>query len=210
MIPWYPFASAVRHYHFSSCNQIIHYLFQCQLFLIARKVLLDSIISLLPTYIQLNCCYMVIQNLQLKLNNLIFENVYTYISNPQNAWTIDLRPCVLKQLLYYYYFSFLPFTFTSIFFYRSTYVGSTWSLGFFIPATTANDLRLLKISILDIIHYIIFFILILEKEPVFPFLMFNAIQGNYWYHFYNVFGMTRSLTGDWIRDLPHSKPALYH
>ena len=22
--------------------------------------------------------------------------------------------------------------------------------------------------------------------------------------------MTRSLTGDWIRDLPHSKPALYH
>ena len=28
-------------------------------------------------------------------------------------------------------------------------------------------------------------ILILEKEPVFPFLMFSAKQGNYWYHFYN-------------------------
>ena len=27
--------------------------------------------------------------------------------------------------------------------------------------------------------------------------------------FYNVFGMTRSLTGDWTQDLPHSKPALY-
>jgi len=26
--------------------------------------------------------------------------------------------------------------------------------------------------------------------------MFSAKQGNYWYHFYNVFGMTRSLTGD--------------
>ena len=25
--------------------------------------------------------------------------------------------------------------------------------------------------------------------------MFSAKQGNYWYHFYNVFGMTRSLTG---------------
>ena len=49
----------------------------------------------------------------------------------------------------------------------------------------------------------IFNILILEKEPVFPFLMLSAKQGNYWYHFYNVFGMTRSLTGDWTRDLPH-------
>ena len=25
--------------------------------------------------------------------------------------------------------------------------------------------------------------------------MLSAKQGNYWYHFYNVFGMTRSLTG---------------
>ena len=41
--------------------------------------------------------------------------------------------------------------------------------------------------------------------------MFSAKQGNFnWYHFYNVFGMTRSLTGDWTRDLPHSMPALYH
>jgi len=24
---------------------------------------------------------------------------------------------------------------------------------------------------------------------VFPFLMFSAKQGNYWYHFYNVFGI---------------------
>ena len=41
-------------------------------------------------------------------------------------------------------------------------------------------------------------ILFLHKEPVFPFLMLIAKQGNYWYHFYNVFGMTRSLTGDGI------------
>jgi len=32
----------------------------------------------------------------------------------------------------------------------------------------------------------------------------SAKQGNYWYHFYNVFGMMRSLTGDWTLDLPHS------
>ena len=44
-----------------------------------------------------------------------------------------------------------------------------------------------------------FLILILEKEPVFPFSMLSAKQGNSWYHFYFVFGMTRSLTGDWTR-----------
>ena len=51
-------------------------------------------------------------------------------------------------------------------------------------------------SIPDLIHYIYFPILILEKEPVFPFLMLRAKQGKYWYHFYNVFGMMLSLTGD--------------
>ena len=40
--------------------------------------------------------------------------------------------------------------------------------------------------------------------------MLSAKQGNDWYHFYNVFGMMRSLSVDWTQDLPHSKPALYH
>ena len=31
------------------------------------------------------------------------------------------------------------------FFYHSTFVGSAWSFGFFIPATTVNDLRLRRI-----------------------------------------------------------------
>ena len=31
--------------------------------------------------------------------------------------------------------------------------------------------------------------IILQKEPAVPFLMLSAKQGNYWYHFYNVFGM---------------------
>jgi len=34
-------------------------------------------------------------------------------------------------------------------------------------------------SIPDLNHYIYFPILILEKEPVFPFSMFSAKQGNY-------------------------------
>ena len=76
------------------------------------------------------------------------------------------------------------------------FVGSAWSFGFFIPTTTANDLRLRRIFYPRFypLHY--FLILILEKEPVFPFSMLSAKQGNYGYHFYNVFGMTRSLTGD--------------
>ena len=56
------------------------------------------------------------------------------------------------------------------------------------------------------LHY--FLILFLEKEPVFPFSMLSAKQGNYWDHFYNVFGITRSLTGDRTLDLPHSKPGI--
>ena len=51
-------------------------------------------------------------------------------------------------------------------------------------------------SIPDFIHYIYFPNLILKKELVFPFLMFSTKQGNCLYPFYNVFGMTRSLTGD--------------
>ena len=58
-------------------------------------------------------------------------------------------------------------------------------------------------SIPDCIHYIYF--PIFRKSQYFPFWMFSAKQGHYCYHFYNVFGMTRSLTGDWTRDLSHSK-----
>ena len=50
----------------------------------------------------------------------------------------------------------------------------------------------------------------LRKSQYFPFWMFSSKQGHYWYHFSKVFGMTRSLTVVWIRDLPHSKPVLYH
>ena len=95
-------------------------------------------------------------------------------------------------------------------FYRSTFVRSAWSFVFSSPPQRPLTSNIEGFFIPDFIHYIYFPILILEKEPVFPFLMFSAKQGNYWHHFYNVFGMTRSLNRDWTRDLPHSKPALYH
>ena len=40
--------------------------------------------------------------------------------------------------------------------------------------------------------------------------MLSAQQVKFGYNFYNVFGMTRSLTGDWISDLTNSKPVLYY
>ena len=46
----------------------------------------------------------------------------------------------------------------------------------------------------------IFLSLFLRKSQFFPFWMFSAKQGHYWYYFYNIFGMTRSLTGDWTRE----------
>ena len=47
-------------------------------------------------------------------------------------------------------------------------------------------------SIPDFIHYIFF----PYRASIFPFECSLLNNGNYWYHFYNIFGMTRSLTGD--------------
>ena len=59
----------------------------------------------------------------------------------------------------------------------STFVASAWSFSIFIPATTANDLWLQRISIPDVTHYIFYPVFILQKEPVFLFLMLSAKQG---------------------------------
>ena len=58
----------------------------------------------------------------------------------------------------------------SFVFYRSTFVGSAWSFGFFIPATTANDLRLRRIFYprfypLHLISYLSSW----ERASIFPF-----------------------------------------
>ena len=78
----------------------------------------------------------------------------------------------------------------------------------FIPATTANDLRLRRIflsQILSITLILFSYFNSWERASI-----STLRKGTTWYNFYNVFGMTRSLSGDWPRDLPHSMPALYH
>ena len=59
----------------------------------------------------------------------------------------------------------------------STCVGSAWSFDFFIPATTANDLRLRRVSIQDVIHYIFNYLNIWERASIFPFECFVLNKG---------------------------------
>ena len=62
-------------------------------------------------------------------------------------------------------------------FQRSTLFYSAWSFVFLIPTTWPTYFypRFYPLHFCPI--------LILEKEPVFRFLMLSAKQGNYWYHF---------------------------
>ena len=66
---------------------------------------------------------------------------------------------------------------------------------FFIPTTTFNDLSPTLKDFYPRSYPSLFlsYLNILEKEPACPFLMLSAKQANYWYHFYNLFGMMRSL-----------------
>ena len=102
------------------------------------------------------------------------------------------------------------------FFKHSTFVGSAWSFDFFIPVTAANDLRLGTISIPDHIHFIIFLSYFLRKSQYFPFQWWVLNKGTTGtsdtpsQHSTTRLSRRRSLTGDWTRDLPHSKPALFH
>ena len=80
-----------------------------------------------------------------------------------------------------------------------------WSFVFSSPATTANDLLHRRISIPDFIHYIfVQYILILEKEPVFPFKCWALYKGTTG-SFFIMFLVWR---GPWpgTRWVPQSKP----
>ena len=103
----------------------------------------------------------------------------------------------------------------------NTYIGNTWLFfsirlllhlrghSFFSsPPQRPMTSDFKGFSIQDFIHYIFFSYLNSSERASISILMLSVKQGNYWYHFYYVFGMTRSLSEDWTRDLPHSKPAL--
>ena len=84
--------------------------------------------------------------------------------------------------IYNGHFSFLellllPMFNCFVFYSVRLFVGSEWSFGFFIPATTANDLRLRRISIPNLIHYIILLSYFLRKSQYFPFQCWVPIKG---------------------------------
>ena len=79
---------------------------------------------------------------------------------------------------------------------RSTFVGSVWSFVFSSPPQRPMTSDFEEFSIPDVIHYIYFPILILEKEPIFSLLNVQCQTRELLVPFYNVFGMTRSWTGD--------------
>ena len=138
-----------------------------------------------------------------------YEPYYTYWtlvvhdSNSRIIWIrfiALLEPCTRMQL----YLSYSTFFSLAFDFCRFCVV-----IPFLIPATTANDLRRIFYTRFYPLH-LFSYLNSWERASIFPFWMYSAKQGHYWYHFYNVFSMTRSLTRDWTRDLPHSKLALYH
>ena len=130
-------------------------------------------------------------------NGLICKISYTRIFDFEwHSFSTDIEHL---QLIFFYFFYFFSVRLLSVLRGHSFFSSSPQR-----PMTSDFE----GLSIPDFIHYIYLPILILEKESVFPVLTFSTKQWNYWYHFYNVFGTTRSLAGDWSRDLPHSNPAL--
>ena len=95
-----------------------------------------------------------------------------HILNHMYHVCVTLYTCVCTVLC-----SFLGF------FLRSTFVGPDWSFGFFIPATTANDLQLRRIFYLRFYPLHLIRYLNSSERASISLLMLSAKEGNYWYHF---------------------------
>ena len=83
-------------------------------------------------------------------------------------------------------------------------------LGHFLFEWTLNLYLFSLSTILECIRYFSYLIFLSDRLFVgFVIRFFHPRHNGQWPPTSN-FGMTRSLTGDWIRNLLHSKPALYH
>ena len=141
-------------------------------------------------------------------NNIYITPLQTWFSYTPDTIgdrKVNSRGKYVAEHIYYLIFNFFNFFFFSV--RLLSVVRGHW---FFHPRhngqwpPTSKDFYTRSYTL----HY--FLILFFRKSQYLPCSMLSAKQGHYWYHFYNAFGMTRSLTGDWTWDLPLSKPALYH
>ena len=124
-------------------------------------------------------------------------------SNTKQLYLSHHHVKIVLSLYFYFYFQ--------IIFFRSTFVGSAWSFVFFIPATTANDLRLRRIFYprfypLHLFSYLNSW----ERASIFPFECTVLNKGTTGTIFIMSLVWRCPWLGIWTRDRPHSKPALYH
>ena len=147
------------------------------------------------------------------LANNILKYMHTFKHTSRFYNMTDIRKCTIKKSewmtesvgdlneRFFYFFIFFSVRLLSVLSGHSVFSSPPQR-----PMTSDFE----GFSMPDFIHYIYFPFLIFEKEPVFSLLNVQCSTRALLLPFYNVFGMTRSLTGDWTRDLLHSKPALHH
>ena len=102
--------------------------------------------------------------------NIKYKHLLATKEYPRPIWKQKIRNYSRQEFIHYSIFF--------IFIKCSTFVGSGWSFVIFIPATTANDLRLGRIFYPRLYPLHLLPVLILEKEPLFSFWMFSGKQGN--------------------------------
>ena len=135
----------------------------------------------------------------------LFINSHVLLSNLKQAMTqMESKP-VIKSFLFLHskYSIFLSVPILSVWpllIARSTILTSTLDI---YTTWSSHSWPVSGIYSLALVNYMLSVLSLVTVKvcnaSVFPFLMLSANQGNYWYHFYNAFGMTWSLTGNWIR-----------
>ena len=133
---------------------------------------------------------------------LLYKSLFYFIFSVRliglefQAFFVGEMSCFFEVVIFFLAFDF--------------FVGSVWSFVFFIPPqrpmTSDFEGFLYQISSITLFSYLNSW----ERASIFPFQCWLLNKGTTGTNFYNVFGMTRSLTANWTWDLPHSKPALYH
>ena len=95
--------------------------------------------------------------------------------------------CITKFCLYIFpvghmHFCYLCFDCYSNMYYKVLFIFDHYSLC--LPLITSMPQPLTSKHFYPRFYPLLFFpILIIEKKPVYPFLMLSAKQGHYWYHF---------------------------
>ena len=135
-------------------------------------------------------------NLEKQVNDMLLdETLVSFVTFPQQVY---IKKVVIGHFVHRptcYWTRFPPVWFFTFFFSARLFCRFCVVIRFFHPSYNGQWPRNSK-DFYTRSYPLHFLILILEKVPVFPFSMLSAKQGNYWYHFFDVF--------------EPGPPALYH